>query len=206
MTTTTTESTPAPPTPAPVPTPTPPAPPTPPATGELGEAGKQAIERMKQERDDAKRDKTAAARELDAVRQELEQLKTQTLSDGERAVKEAETRGRAEATKELAAQLARAKFDTLAARRNADADTNSILEFVDMGKFVNDKGVVDETALASAVEKLVPEKAGATPPPAPIPSFNGGTVQTTRQPDAVAPGMDRLREGYREIASANANP
>ncbi len=132
---------------------------------DLGDAGKQAIDRMKAERNAAQSQAKALQKELDKVRQAA-------MSDSERAVAEAEVRGRATALGEVGQKLARARFDALAGRRNADVDTAQVLEFVDLSRFVDDSGDLDEKAIKAAVERLVPEPVGNTP------SFDGGARTT----------------------------
>lgn len=133
------------------------------ATGEesLGDAGKQALDRMKAERNEA-------AREAKALRAELEAAKKATMSETEKAIAEAEAKGRSNATAEFGKRLAKAALDTAAARRNPDFDT-AALEYVDLSRFVGDDGEPDTKAIAAAVERLVPAAGGA---PA---GFDGGS-------------------------------
>lgn len=127
----------------------------------LGDAGKQALDRMKAERNAANSKAKALEKELDKVRQAA-------MSESERAVAEAEARGRTSALTEVGQKLARAQFDALAGRRNPDADTAKVLEFVDLSRFVGDDGEPDMKALAAAVERLIPEPVSGPP------SFDGG--------------------------------
>lgn len=146
-----------------------------PAEDVLGDAGKQAIDRMKAERDDA-------ARQAKALKRELEQVRQKSLSDAERAVLEAEQRGRASATTEFGKRLAKTQFDALAGRRNADFDIASALEYVDLSKFLDEDGEPNTKAITAAVERLVPA------PQAGPPSFDGGA----RSGSQKAPSMDSL--------------
>jgi len=134
------------------------------ATGEdaLGDAGKQALDRMKAERNEA-------AREAKALRAELEAAKKATMSETEKAIAEAEAKGRTAAASEFGKELAREKFDALAGRRNADFDTAKALEYVDLSKFLGEDGRPDPKAIAAAVERLVPEAGGTTA------GFDGGS-------------------------------
>lgn len=112
-----------------------------------------------------------------------ERSRLAAMSEGERAVAEAETRGRTTAVGEFGKRLARTEFDAAAARRNPDVDTAAVLEYVDLGRFVGDDGEPDTKAIASAVERLVPSTAAPG-----VPSFDGGTRTT---PPATA-GMNGL--------------
>lgn len=144
----------------------------------LGDAGKQALDRMKAERN-------AANSELKAARRELEKVRQAAMSDSERVVAEAEARGRSAAIAEVGQDLARAQFDAIAGRRNPDADSSKILEFVDLSKFVGEDGKPDVKALTAAVERLVP--APQTGPP----SFDGGARTTASK----TPDMNALIRG-----------
>lgn len=142
---------------------------------QLGDAGKQAIDRMKTERADAvRRAKVAEA--------ELEKFRKASMSDAENQVAEAETRGRQSATAEFGKRLARSSFDALAAKRNPEVNTDDIVEFVDMSRFLGDDGEVDAAALQSAVDRLIPA------PQSGPPSFDGGA----RKSPGKAPDMNTL--------------
>lgn len=134
-----------------------------PAKGEdaLGDAGKKALDLMKAER-------TEAVKRAKALERELEQVRTANLSEAERAVAEAEARGRASALTDMGKRLARSEFATVAARRNAEFDTAGALELLDLSRFVGDDGEPNVTAITSAVERLVPL------PDSRPPSFDGG--------------------------------
>jgi hypothetical protein len=142
-----------------------------PAEDALGDAGKQAIDRMKAEKADA-------VKQMKALQKELDQFKQASLSDAERAVAEAKTegenRGRASAMSEIGAKLARASFDAMAARRNPAVDTGPIVEYVDLAKFLDENGDVNKRSLQAAVDRLVPEA------PAGPPSFDGGVRTSTK--------------------------
>jgi hypothetical protein len=139
----------------------------------LGDAGKQAIDRMKA-------DKVAAEKRAKALERDLNELRRAQMSESEKAVAEAETRGRQAAAAEFGSRLARSAFDALAARRNPDVDTDQIVEFVDMRRFLDDDGEVDRKALQSAVDRLVPER------PTGPPSFDGGARTTAPNTDMNA--------------------
>ncbi len=137
----------------------PPADPPKPATGEdaLGDAGKKALDAMKAERNEAQR-------QLKTMQRELEQLRQQQMSESEKAIAEAEQRGRQTATVEVGQRLARAEFLAAAAKRNAEHDATSILDDLNLGKYVGDDGEPDVSAIGKAVERLIPA-AAADPRP-----------------------------------------
>jgi lambda repressor-like predicted transcriptional regulator len=93
----------------------------------------------------------------------LKQAQQQALPEAERLAAEAEQRGRQAALGEYGARLARTEFDAAAARRNPDADIASVLEYVDLKRFVDDNGEPDVKAIKAAVARLIPEPAGRRP-------------------------------------------
>ena len=115
--------------------------------------------------------------EAKAAATELEKARKASLSEAERAVADAEARGRQAAASEYGARFARASFDALAARRNPDVNTDDIVEFMDMGRFLSDDGEVDRKALQAAVDRLVPER------PSGPPSQDGGPRATSKATD-----------------------
>jgi hypothetical protein len=102
---------------------------------------------------------------------ELEKAQQATMTEAERALSEAEARGRTAAASEFGKRLARTEFDAVAGRRNPDFDTKSALEFVDLSRFLDEDGEPDPKAIKQAVERLVPEPAGGA-------SFDGGARTT----------------------------
>ena len=101
------------------------------------------------------------AKDNNKAKGELERQRRESLTEAERAVADAEERGRKGALAEVGQRLAQARFDAAAAKRNPDVDTSKVLEFVDLGRFVGDDGAPDEDAIKAAVERLVPEPAKA---------------------------------------------
>lgn len=98
-----------------------------------------------------------------------EKARLDAMSGADRAVAEAELRGRTAASMEYGKRLARTAFDAAAARRNADFDVASAFEYLDLSRFVGDDGEPDSKAIKAAVENLVPAKPGKTA------SFDGGS-------------------------------
>lgn len=99
---------------------------------------------------------------------EFEKQRKAAMTEAERAVSEAEERGRTAASQEFGKRLVKAEFDAAAGRRNPDFDTNSALEYVDLAKFIGEDGEPNTKAIKAAVERLVPAASGA-------PSFDGGS-------------------------------
>lgn len=116
------------------------------------------------------------AKEHSQKAKDLEKQQRTTMSDADRALSEAEARGRTAALSEFGTRLARTEFDAAAGRRNPDFDTAQALEYVDLTKLVGEDGEPDLKAIKAAVERLVPAPAGGTP------SYDGGTRSTSKGP------------------------
>lgn len=147
-----------------------------PATGDdLGEPGKKALESERTRAKDAeKRAKTAE--------RELEQHRQASMSESEKAVAEAEKRGEQKAAQQWSQRLVRSDFVAAASRRNPEFDAASVLDDLNLSRFVGDDGEPDGKAIAAAVDRLVPAAGGRTP------SFDGG-ARTTAPASA---GMNSL--------------
>lgn len=126
---------------------------------QLGDAGKQALDRMKAERNEAKR-------QAIALQKELEKLRQASMSEAEKAIAEAEAKGRTAATAEFGKRLAKAAIETAAAKRNPDYNPAG-LDFLDLSKFIGEDGEPDAKAISAYVESNIPATSGA-------PSFDGG--------------------------------
>jgi len=145
--------------PAPAPTPAPPAAPTPPAAPveadgdddadpegaeELGDKGKQALDRMKEKlRSEREKRQAAEARLRDALPQD----------DAARIAHEAEAKALAKANARILAAEVRA------AAAGKLADPADALAFVDLSQFeVDDDGSVDQAEIADAIADLIARK------------------------------------------------
>lgn len=114
---------------------------------DLGDAGKKALETERRARRDAERQARASAKEL-------EQLRSQTMSEQEKAVQKARDEGRSEAMRETGTKLVDAEVRSLASGRNVDAD--ALLEGIDRSKFLDDNGDPDRKAIKAWVDKIAP--------------------------------------------------
>ncbi len=154
------------------------------ATDALGDPGKQALDRMKAERNDAQK-------QLKQLQRELEQARTAQMNDSERATAEAVSKARAEERGTWAQRLAAAQFVALAARRNSEFDAQAVLDDLNLARYIADDGEPDVKGLTSAVERLVPALAETR-------RVYGAADQGARQiarPDP-GPGVDRMRAAY----------
>lgn len=87
---------------------------------------------------------------------ELEEFRTSSMSDQEKAVAEAEARGRTTALQEAGARLVDAEVRVAAAGRSADVD--ALLEGLDRTKFLTDDGEPDSDAIKAWVDRIAPAK------------------------------------------------
>jgi hypothetical protein len=94
------------------------------------------------------------------------------MSEAERAVVEAEQRGRTAAAAEFGARLARSEFLAEAAKRNPGWDAAAVLEDLNLARYIGDDGEPDTKAISKAVERIVP--LAADPVTAPV-SLDLGT-------------------------------
>jgi hypothetical protein len=85
---------------------------------------------------------------------ELDQLKKSQMTEQEKAVKEAEERGKSAATAAAAARLARAEFRAAAAGRVSKDTLDGFLDYADLAKFVGDDGEPDTKAIENVVKRL----------------------------------------------------
>lgn len=97
---------------------------------------------------------------------DLKKKAAAAMTEQERAVADAEQRGKAAAQTAAAGRLARAEFKAAAAGRVDKGALDGFLEYADLAKFVGDDGEPDAKAIESVVKKLAgPDRA---------PDFDGG--------------------------------
>ena len=111
----------------------------------------------------AKENKQAAA--------ELEKQRKASMTEAERAVAEAEARGRTAATQEYGQRLA--KSEIRAAAKEAGADLKGVFDYLDLGRFVGEDGEPDAKQIEAFVAALPKENT--------TPSFDGGSRTPQRQ-------------------------
>jgi hypothetical protein len=114
------------------------------------------------------------AKENRKAAQDLEAQRKAAMTDADRAVAEAEERGRTAAVTAFGQRLARTEWVAEAAKRNPTYNAADALEDLNLAKFIGDDGEPDSKAIAASVARLVPELNSGTPQP---PSFDGGTRQ-----------------------------
>jgi hypothetical protein len=122
-----------------------------------------------------------------AAAKEQERQRLASMTESERKEAEAELRGWTSAVEALGERLVRSQFLAAAAKRNADHDTEPLLEDLNLKKYIGDDGEPDAKAIAKAVERLVPA------PPSGPPSFDGGARKS-------APGTPDMNQLLRAAA------
>lgn len=106
------------------------------------------------------------AKENKGAAEELAALKASQMTEQEKAVAEAETRGRTAAAAEYGKQLAAAEFR--AAASTAGINLGDAADLIDTSRFVGEDGQVDTDGIKAAVAKL------SALAPAPGPGRSGG--------------------------------
>lgn len=116
---------------------------------DLGDAGKQALDRMKAERNEARK-------QAKTVQAQLEELQRSQMSDQERAIDEAKAAARAEVTAEYGAKIATAEFKAAAGGRIPDDKMVTLLASLDLKAFLDDAGDVDPEKVKTFVDTIAP--------------------------------------------------
>jgi hypothetical protein len=122
------------------------------------------------------------AKDNGAKASELDKQRKAAMTDAERAISEAEERGRTTATTEFGKELAQTQFDAMAGRRNPEFDTTKALKRLDLASLLGEDGRPNLKEIQAAVEDLVPAPQDGPP------SFDGGT----RTPPPAQQGMSGL--------------
>lgn len=163
----------------------------------LGDAGKQALDRMKQDRNQARADLAALRAEFDAFKATVQPP--------------APAKPAADAADEALAKVNRRilQAEVRAAAAGKLADPADALRFLDVGKFaVDSDGVTDVAAIATAVEELITRKpylAAAAPAPR-FPAGADGGVRASGPAQMTKAEVEQLYAArrYDDIAKAQA--
>lgn len=123
---------------------------------ELGDAGKKAI---KAERERA----TAAEKEAKDLKSRLDELERAQMSEQERAVAEAIDQAKRDTRAEFSGVLVAAEVKVAATGLLDPEQIESLLDTVDLNKFLTEDGQVDTERIKAFVESIAP-KEGATRP------------------------------------------
>jgi hypothetical protein len=125
----------------------------------LGDAGKQALDRMKAERTEATRKATAEKQRADALQAQLDEIAAANATDQEKAVAAARKEGETSALERVNSRLVRAEARAIAAELNF-RDPADALGQIDLGEItVSNDGEVDTEAVKTALADLAERKA-----------------------------------------------
>lgn len=108
------------------------------------------------------------------------------MSDQERAITEAEQRGRSVALQSAGSRLAKAELRAAAAGQVSPEALDGFLEYADLSRFVGEDGEPDSKAIAAAVKKL----SGSAP--SKTTNFDGGARSSADKPDDMNAQIRRL--------------
>lgn len=119
--------------------------------------------RAKDEVRKARKEAATYREKAKAREEELEKLRGQSQTDAERAVEEAEARGEKRAAVKTGQRLARSEIKAALIAAGAD-DPDDIMDDLDLGRFVDEDGEVDDDAVDALrvkwEKRLTPRKRG----------------------------------------------
>ena len=185
---------------APTPEATPDADPAPDASTDtpLGPEGEKALQAFKERAREAERKAKQAETQAKQATAELEQLRTASMSEQERAVATARAEGRAEALKVATERLLKAEVRALAAGVLADPD--DAIHLLDLSSYEPDSdGGFDSKAIQADLKKLVAAKPYLSPAPGNGASEGGPRGDRLQQPL----GSDPLEQTLRDALGIN---
>lgn len=116
-------------------------------------------------------------------RRELEKLRTDALSDNERAVALARAEGLAEGVKTGATRLVDAEVRAAVAGRNVDV--KALLEGLDRTRFLTDDGEPDTDRIAKWVDRIAPPQEEQKPGVPRVPTGPRGPATPQATPEQV---------------------
>lgn len=96
--------------------------------------------------------------QLKSKAQRADELESANATDLEKAAKTARDEGRAEALREATPRLVKAEFRAAAKGVLTREQLDSLLEDIDLGRFVTEDGDVDEAKIGKKIESLAPPK------------------------------------------------
>lgn len=158
------------------------APEQPQSPDELGDAGKRAIAAERKLRSEAEKAAKASQAELD-------KLRSQTMSEQEKAVSAARDEGRLATLKEVGVKLVEADIRVAAAGRPVDLD--ALIEGVDASKFLDADGNPDREAIAGWVDRVAPQPEPASAPTPELGARRRGPVNTGLSGDPLESDLRR---------------
>lgn len=165
---------------------------TPPATDGLGDAGKTAIDRERENAAEARRLKAAAEQRAADLQKELDALKGATQTEQEKAIAAARAEAATEVFGRIGQNLVAAAIETAAtgAKFHDPADAAALLAARYSEVTVSENGLVDRAKVAELVKELAESKPHLVQSGAPAPQRlpGQGTPPATPNTGSVAAG------------------
>jgi ferric-dicitrate binding protein FerR (iron transport regulator) len=93
---------------------------------------------------------------------ELDEFRKQSMTETEQAVEEARNDGRRQALVEAGSRIAAAEVRAAATGRLTADQLDTLLDGINLARFVSDEGEVDQTAVAKFVDGIAPQPEGRT--------------------------------------------
>lgn len=94
---------------------------------------------------------------------ELEEFRQQSMTEAERAIEQARTEARREALSEVGGKIAAAEIRAAATGRMSSEQVSTLLDNVNLARFISDDGEVDRDAVAAFVEGIAPQPIETAP-------------------------------------------
>lgn len=143
--------------------------------------------------------------EIEALREKaarVEALEYELSSDKEKAVADAKKAAQEEARSAYVPRLVSAEFRAAAAGRLEPERLATILEPLDLSKFLTDSGDVDTDKVSAFVDGIAPARGTETPPQRRGPSTDGlGRRESTTTTASVAAGRELYRSRHPQKTS-----
>lgn len=121
------------------------------------------VERLRGELQKARKWEERAKANAKAAK-ELEEFRQQSMTETEKAIEQARSEGRREALTETGQKVAAAELRAAAKGRMTDDQLSTLLDGLDLARFVNDEGDVDSDALGKFVDGIAPKPIDGTAP------------------------------------------
>jgi hypothetical protein len=90
--------------------------------------------------------------------QELDEFRKQSMSETEKAIEEARTAGRQQALTEAGAKIAAAELRAAAAGRMTGEQVDTLVDGLNLARFVGDDGEVNRDAVVQFVDGIAPQR------------------------------------------------
>lgn len=118
---------------------------------------KADFEALKAEKDKWQNLSRETEKKFKDIGKELESFKKKNMDESEMLFHETSQKARSEAISQFGGKLVKAEFKAAAAGRMSETQLNSLLDNVNVSKFMNDDGDIDEKAISDFVDSIVPK-------------------------------------------------